>query len=123
MGKEVYKLGLEKSDSFAEIVSEFPKKIEATVIETVGYEVGSMQTVLYVFERFFIRTESMATLTVLFTNNGQQIIVDVIASGAGEGVLNISWGANRSFAKMAVDSLQNQGFQIISGRTTEKPDM
>lgn len=114
MGKEIYKLRLEKPNSLAEIAGEFPKKLEATVIEAVGYEVGAMQTILYVFERFFVRTESMASLTVLFTNDGQRITADVIASGAGEGVLNVSWGANASFAKMAVDILVNQGFHVLN---------
>ncbi|RRD32222.1 hypothetical protein EII38_00360 [Streptococcus minor] len=114
MGKEIYKLCLGKADSFTEIASAFPKKLEATVIEAVGYEVGPMQTILYVFERHFFRTESMASLTVLFTNDGQQIFADIIASGAGQGVFNISWGANGSFARMAVDILQQQGFQVLA---------
>ena len=71
--------------------------------------------ILYVFERYFVRTENMASLTVLFTNDGKAVTVDVIASGAGEGILNISWGANASFAKMAVDLLAKQGFRAVEG--------
>ena len=57
----------------------------------------------------------MASLTVLFTNDGKTVTVDVIASGAGEGILNITWGANASFAKMAVDLLAKQGFTPVEG--------
>ena len=85
------------------------------MIEAVGYEVGSMQTILYVFERYFVRTENMASLTALFTNDGKAVTVDVIASAAGEGILNITWGANGSFAKMAVDLLAKQGFTPFEG--------
>ena len=115
MTKAVYKLTSAETESLASRAAAFAQELEATVIEAVGYEVGDLQTILYVFERYFVRTENMASLTVLFTNDGKAVTVDVIASGAGEGILNISWGANASFAKMAVDLLAKQGFRPVEG--------
>ena len=115
MTKEIYKLTSAETESLASRAAAFAQELEATVIEAVGYEVGNMQTILYVFERYFVRTENMASLTVLFTNDGKAVTVDVIASGAGEGILNISWGANASFAKMARDLLAKQGFRPVEG--------
>ena len=115
MTKEIYKLTSAETESLASRSAAFAQELEETVIESVGYEVGDLQTILYVFERYFVRTENMASLTVLFTNDGKAVTVDVIASGAGEGILNISWGANASFAKMAVDLLAKQGFRAVEG--------
>ena len=85
------------------------------MIEAVGYEVGDLQTILYVCERYVVWTENMTSLTVLFPNDGKAVTGDVIASGAGEGILNISWGANASFAKMSVELLAKQGFRPVEG--------
>ena len=115
MTKEIYKLTSAETESLASRAAAVAQELEATVIEAVGYEVGDLQTILYVFERYFVRTENMASLTVLFTNDGKTVTVDVIASGAGEGILNISWGANASFAKMARDLLAKQGFRPVEG--------
>ena len=115
MTKEIYKLTSAETESLSSRAVAFAQELEATVIEAVGYEVGDLQTILYVFERYFVRTENMASLTVLFTNDGKTVTVDVIASRAGEGILNISWGANASFAKMAVDLLAKQGFTPVEG--------
>ena len=115
MTKEIYKLTSAETESLASRAAAVAQELEATVIEAVGYEVGDLQTILYVFERYFVRTENMASLTVLFTNDGKTVTVDVIASGAGEGILNISWGANASFAKRARDLLAKQGFRPVEG--------
>lgn len=113
MGKEIFKLKRDRSDSFVSMADRFSKEMDASVVAAVGNQVGDIQTILYVFERYYIRTENVASLTVLFTNDGQQILADVIATGAGGGVLNISWGANASFAKIAVDILEKQGFRVL----------
>ena len=34
-------------------------------------------------------------------------------NGGGEGILNVSWGANQSFANMALNTLQDYGFRQI----------
>jgi len=37
--------------------------------------------------------------------------VDCIGSGGGEGLFNISWGANRNFAKLGYEELLKLGFE------------
>ena len=115
MTKEIYKLTSAETESLASRAAAFAQEMDVTVIEAVGYEVGNMQTILYVFERYFVRTENMASLTFLFPNDGKAVTGDVLASVAGEGIFNISWGANASFAKMVRDLLAKQGFRPVEG--------
>ena len=56
MTKEIYKLTSSQTESLASRAAAFAQELEATVIEAVGYEVGNLQSILYVFERYFVRT-------------------------------------------------------------------
>ena len=66
--------------------------------------------VLLSFEKYYFRTGSYASLTVMLTQNENEQTVDIIGSGGGEGLFNISWGANSNFAENAVRILQQYGF-------------
>jgi len=64
------------------------------------------------FEKYFMRNGSYASLTVLLTENGNVQTADIIGSGGGEGIFNLSWGANSDFADMAERVLSKNGFAI-----------
>ena len=66
--------------------------------------------VLLSFEKDYFRTGSYASLTVMLTQNENEQPVDIIGSGGGEGLFNISWGANSNFAENAVRILEQYGF-------------
>ena len=63
------------------------------------------------FERYYWRNGSYASLTVMLTDDGQMQTADIVGSGGGEGLWNFSYGANAEFADMAVEVLQEYGFQ------------
>lgn len=66
---------------------------------------------LMVFEKLYLRNGSYAGLTLMVTGDGQYQEAEVIGTGGGTGLLNISWGTNEDFADMAVGVLKSQGFK------------
>ena len=65
------------------------------------------------FEKYYFRNGSYASLTVVLTENGDEKTADIIGSGGGEGLFNISWGANSSFARDAENVLRRYGLSTI----------
>ncbi|XZF74944.1 DUF6054 family protein [Bacillus sp. AL-1R] len=54
---------------------------------------------ILVFQKFFLRNNSTATLTVTIDNFNGVTYVKCISSGNGEGMFDIGWGAGKSFIK------------------------
>lgn len=84
--------------------------------ELVSYEIKTVSDCkigLIVLEKFYMRTSSYANLTVLITEHNGQQTADIIASAGGGGIFNISWGSNKSFASIAEEVLEENGFTRI----------
>jgi hypothetical protein len=73
-------------------------------------QMGAAGVVFIIFEKYFFRNNSYATLTVLLTHFEGIQTAKVVGSGGGEGLLNISWGANKSLANQAVSTLNKLNF-------------
>lgn len=66
------------------------------------------------YEKYYFRVKSYVGLTIVITEyNGAQTAV-ITGFGGGDGLLNISWGANDSFASEMVKMLKNSGFEEYS---------
>lgn len=117
MSQSIFKLQSNDAARFYDFTARLVEEIEADLIGTASYQMNGVQRILYVFERGYLRTESVASLTVLFTCDGHQVFADVIASGAGAVFFNISWGANADFAKQATTILEKLGFVVVNDRT------
>ena len=62
------------------------------------------------FEQYYIRCSNFVALSVMLVENEDCQEAVVVGMGGGNGVLNMSWGANRSFAKKAIKCLGDIGF-------------
>lgn len=82
--------------------NEVSEKLTAAcgVKQVAATKVGSDSMVLS-FEKFYARTNSFASLTVVLENRENDNKATIIASGAGESLLNLSFGANAGFAAKA----------------------
>lgn len=81
--------------------------------ENVGesyYCLGEVEVFILSNEKYFFRNGSYASLTVVLTEKGTNKTADVIGSGGGEGLLNISWGANSNLSNKAIEVLSRYGF-------------
>ncbi len=86
-------------------------EIDAELISENWRGLDGFNVVLLSFERYFFRNGSYASLAVMLTEYGDVQTADIVGSGGGEGLFNISWGANSDFAEMASDLLEKNGFR------------
>lgn len=99
-------------------LEELPSKLEDGIpaAELVYYNkrtLGSGKLVLLVYEKYYIRNGSYASLTILLTEENGMQTAEIVPSGGGEGLLNISYGANGSFARDAERVLTACGLSRI----------
>ena len=65
------------------------------------------ETILLVFEKYFMRTSSRASLSVIIENLSGTTAVYSIGSGGGTGALfSFDWGAGDSFANLVTEALR-----------------
>ena len=76
---------------------------------------------LLVYEKYFYRVKSYASLTVLVTHHNGVQTVDIVPSGGGEGFVNFSWGAEERLAKDCVSALTPLGFTLDPENSDKLP--
>ena len=81
--------------------------------EIVGAE-PIVNGVVICLEKFYFRNKSYAALTVIIQNESTGSRATLIGSGGGEGLFNISWGANSDFAVSAANAL-NTRYRMYQG--------
>ena len=86
------------------------EEINGELVHESLRDVGGGKVLLLSFEKYYFRNGSYASLTVMITEDGHGQVADIIGSGGGEGLFNVSWGANQSFADMAAKTLKMYGF-------------
>ena len=68
---------------------------------------------LLCFEEFYFRCKGYVALTVMITESDTYQEAVIAGMGGGDGLANISWGANSSFANKAEKSLIKLGFAEV----------
>ena len=104
----------DNSKSIEELAAILKREIDGELVYDSPRRLDSAVAWLLSFERFYFRNGSYATLTIMLTERENHKTADIIGSGGGEGLFNISMGANASFASMAVDLLQQCGFKEVN---------
>mgnify|MGYP004469655011 CR=1 FL=1 len=96
----------ELADNFVNLMSSNAELVvkDYTQMESAG-------VVLIIFEKFFFRNSSYATLTVLLTHFKGVQTAKIVGSGGGQGLLNVSWGANKNLANQAASILAKFNFK------------
>jgi len=92
----------------------------ATSCEAVGtygaaFENGRI--ILRVYEKYYMRTSSRASLTVMLISRDGTVDVKIISSGGSAGgmsaIAKFSWGAEENFIGVALNALQQIGFTQV----------
>ncbi len=82
------------------------------LVHSITRESGNEKTYLLVFEKWYYRTGSRASLTVLVTESYDTVIVDAIGAGGGQGfIFKFTWGAEENFVGVVRDLLIAKGFR------------
>lgn len=95
------------------LIEEIQKSgITCELIDKAVRSAGGRPVTLMVFEKYYMRSSNRASLSVLVVGDGNDISVDAVASGGGQGALfRFSWGAEYDFVGAAQSVLEKLGFQ------------
>lgn len=101
------KCDMELESIAEEICNEIGAELITKEVINLG---GDKKTVMIAFEEYFFRISQYVSLNMMLTDDGNEQSAVVIGSGGGSGLSNISWGANKSFAKQGISVLEKLGF-------------
>ena len=78
------------------ILDDFKGDVAELSLEQMS-EVNGVKVLLLILERYYMRNGSMAVSTVQIIDSGEVQQATIIGAGGGEGLMNISLGANQDF--------------------------
>ncbi len=94
------------------ILDDFKGDVAELSLEQMS-EVNGVKVLLLILERYYMRNGSMAVSTVQIIDSGEVQQATIIGTGGGEGLMNISLGANQDFARRVAKVLAKLGFEEI----------
>lgn len=109
----VYKLkNLSPNEKVTELAKIIEKNFDGELVCNELQELNDNTKVLVMnYEKYFFRVKSYVGLTIVVTEyNGAQTAI-ITGFGGGDGLLNFSYGANKSFASEMVKMLKEFGFE------------
>ncbi|AFK22392.1 DUF6054 family protein [Pyrococcus sp. ST04] len=89
---------------FDEVVEVIKKIEEASSIHTEYFE----RAVVFIGEKYFFRSNSWASAITIVKDLGKEVIIRIITTGSGRGLLNIDYGANKSYARDIIDQIKRK---------------
>lgn len=88
--------------------------VSCTLCEKAERNFGDTKIVMLVFEKYYWRAGNRASLSVLVSGKNENVIVDAVSSGGGQGIFfSFSWGAEESFLESLRDILNEYRFTEI----------
>ncbi len=81
------------------------KRMHEAVSVHLEYINGSPRIAVFIGEKMFFRTSSWASAVTIVKEVQGKTVIKVIATGGGGGLLNVGWGANRSYARNIIEHL------------------
>ncbi len=112
----VFKLkNLSSNKKITELAGIIEENFDGELVCSELQELNNNTKVLVMnYEKYYFRVSSYVGLTIVITEfNGAQTAV-ITGFGGGNGLFNISWGANGSFAGDMVELLKELGFEEYS---------
>lgn len=103
-----------KRKTLQEIHAEIHYIVDAEQVSKTEQTVNGVTIWTLAYEKYFFRTGSFASVTVVLTEHEDEQTACIVASGGGAGMVNHSFGANRRFAKECVEKLEGCGFTVVS---------
>lgn len=86
--------------------------LSCSIIDSVTRTIADTTIYVMVFEKYYMRSSNRASLTVVVSGAGDDVAVDAIGSGGGQGALfRFSWGAEENFVNTVSQILRRHGFQ------------
>lgn len=111
---KIKRLVLEKDKSITDTYNELLQTAKNNGCELVLerlIEGINNQVLLAVFEKFYLRSNSYASLTLLLAKENQITTLDIVGAAGGTGIFNISYWANSDITVSIEQAAKSLGFQ------------
>lgn len=101
---------------FNKIVGELDKAIinsavSMNLVDENSYRSGEVQVLVRVYDKYYMRNGSRASLSLTVVDNGNELYISAIGAGGGQGVIfNLSWGAESELVDIVSDCLRDLGY-------------
>lgn len=101
---------------FNKIVSELDQAIinsavSMNLVDENSYVSGDVQVLVRVYDKYFMRNSSRASLSLTVVDSGNEIYISAIGAGGGQGVFfNLSWGAESELVDIVSGCLRELGY-------------
>lgn len=96
-------------------IQDLSNKVKSNINADLVYEswryANDVKIIFMCFEKYYFRNNSAAGLSLLITESNLVQTIDVVGFGGGEGLFNLSWGANSDFLESVVGLLKEHGFR------------
>ena len=113
MSSAIIKMKRGPETDLAEVSKSILDDFKGDVAELSLEQVNGVKVLLLILERYYMRNGSMAVSTVQIIDSGEVQQATIIGTGGGEGLMNISLGANQDFARRVAKVLAKLGFEEI----------
>ena len=103
-----------KRKTLQEIHAEIHYIVDAEQVSKTEQTVNGVTIWTLAYEKYFFRTSSFTSMTVVLTEHEDEQTACIVSSGGGTGMVNHSYGANRRFARECMEKLEACGFTVVS---------
>ena len=81
------------------------------LVNSSDYKNGDVHVIVNIYDKYFMRNSSRASLTVTVVDYLGEIFISAIGSGGGTGVIiDFNWGAEDELIGIVEESLRSMGF-------------
>ena len=113
MAGATIRMSAERQNSLQEIHNKIRSIEGAEQISKSTQIINDVSIWTLVYEKFYFRTGSYTSATIVLTEHGQNQTACIVSSGGGAGVVNYSFGSKNKFASECVRILEACGFSVI----------
>ncbi|MGB4985233.1 MAG: DUF6054 family protein [Erysipelotrichaceae bacterium] len=112
MSYKVCKLSCDKGVDVIKVLDNINRLITFENVYNDIKNCGSLVIYTSVFEKYFFRTGSYASVFITVYNSDDHYDLTVICCGGGDGILNFDWGVHNNLISGVLDIFKSYGFEM-----------
>lgn len=103
---------------FDRVVDDICENVGGQLIEKSQKDINDVKVLIMVFDKYYLRSSTQVTATVVMVNVDDYVDVEIITAGAGDDVVfNFASSSEDSYGEEIAEVFKEKGYQIIKERT------
>jgi len=88
----------------------FKSGVSINLVDKSNYEDENVKMAVMVYDKYFMRNSSRASLNVTIIDTGREVFISAIGAGGGSSaIFNFSLGAERELTEVVANSIRKMG--------------